>query len=129
MLILTKITLFVQLSDRGTINFGTCLQTTHQEDVESSFCSDCKHLPNLRITRTPRHRNIANLGTVGYSDFGDEKQVYTAILASPEISQPQIAAITKISARSVSRIISRHKDYGHLRRKGSYRKGSWECLK
>ena len=81
------------------------------------------------ISRNPAPRLIANLGTVGYSDFGDEKQVYTVILASPEISQPQIAAITKISARSVSRIISRHKDYGHLRRKGSYRKGSCECLK
>ena len=62
-------------------------------------------------------------------DFGDEKQVYTVILASPEISQPQIAALTKISARSVSRIISRLKDYGYLRRQGSDRKGSWECLK
>lgn len=87
---------------------------------------------NYHIARgfpeTQRSRNIANLCTLGGSDFGDEKQVYTAILASPEISQPQIAAITKISARSVSRIISRHKDYGHLRRKGSDRKVSWECL-
>lgn len=62
-------------------------------------------------------------------DFGDEKQVYIVILASPEISQPQIAKITGISARSVSRIISRLKDYGYLKRLGSDRKGSWECLK
>ena len=94
MLILTKITLFVQLSDRGTINFGTCLQTTPQEDAESSFCSDCKHLPNLRITQTLRHRNIANLGIVGYSDFGDEIPVFTVILASPEsvgLRQPPLS--------------------------------------
>ena len=62
-------------------------------------------------------------------DFGDEKQVYTIILASPDISQPQIAKITGISARSVSRIISRLKEYGYLRRHGSDRKGSWECQK
>ena len=106
-----------------------------------------------------RPRNIANLGSVSGGDFGgdfgsdfsienqrisilefqmrldfgddfgDEKQVYIVILASPEISQPQIAKITGISARSVSRIISRLKDYGYLKRLGSDRKGSWECLK
>ena len=53
----------------------------------------------------------------------------TGSLWPPEISQPQIAAITRISARSVSRIISRLKEYGYLRRRGSDRKGSWECLK
>ena len=62
-------------------------------------------------------------------DFGDEKQVYTVIIASPKISQPQIARITGISARSVSRIISRLKEYGYLKRLGSDRKGSWECLR
>ena len=48
-----------------------------------------------------RPRNIANLGAVNGGDFGDdfgdEKQVCTVILASPEISQPQIAKITCIS--------------------------------
>ena len=62
-------------------------------------------------------------------DFGDEKLVYTIIMASPEISQPQMAKITGISPRSVSRIVSRLKEYGYIKRHGSDRKGCWECMK
>ena len=62
-------------------------------------------------------------------DFGDEKLVYTVIMASPEISQPQMAKITGISPRSVSRIVSRLKEYGYIKRHGSDRKGCWECMK
>lgn len=44
---------------------------------------------------------------------------------SPEISQPQIAKINKISPRSVSRIVGRLKEYGYLRRVGSDHGESW----
>lgn len=52
-------------------------------------------------------RNIANLGAVNGDDFGDEKLVYTVILASPEISQPQIAKITNISSRNATAAIAK----------------------
>ena len=140
---------FVETWGRGIKKIRKALQGVGLPDPV--FDENCG---GVRIT-IQRPRNIANLGTVGGGDFGDdfstenqrlsildrqmkldfgddfgdEKQVYSVILASPEISQPQIAAITRISARSVSRIISRLKGYGYLRRQGSDRKGSWECLK
>ncbi len=84
----------------------------------------------LRVT-VQRPRNIANLGAfnggdsgddssignqrISYlesqikldfgDDFGDEKQVYTVLWHHLKISQPQIAKITRISPRSVSRIV------------------------
>ncbi len=140
---------FVETWGRGIRKIRNALQSVGLP--EPVFEENCG---GVRVT-IQRPRNIANLATVGGDDFGDdfssenqhfnildrqmkldfgddfgdEKQVYSVIIASPEISQPQIAAITKISARSVSRIISRLKDYGYLRRKGSDRKGYWECLK
>ncbi len=140
---------FVETWGRGIRKIRNALQSVGLP--EPVFEENCG---GVRVT-IQRPRNIANLDTVGGDDFGDdfssenqhfnildrqmkldfgddfgdEKQVYSVIIASPEISQPQIAAITKISARSVSRIISRLKDYGYLRRKGSDRKGYWECLK
>jgi ATP-dependent DNA helicase RecG len=144
---------FVETWGRGIKKIRKALQGVGLPDPV--FDENCG---GVRVT-IQRPRNIANLVTVGGGnfgddfgddfsienqrlsildrqmkldfgdDFGDEKQVYAVIFASPEISQPQIAAITKISARSVSRIISRLKDYGYLRRQGSDRKGSWVCLK
>ena len=118
---------FVETWGRGIKKIRRALQGVGLPDPV--FEENCG---GVRVT-IQRPRNIANLGAVNGGDFGynfgDEKQVYTVILASPEISQPQIAKITGISARSVSRIISRLKDYGYLKRHGSDRKGSWECLK
>ena len=140
---------FVETWGRGIRKIRKALQGVGLPDPV--FEENCG---GVRVT-IQRPRNIANLGAVGGGDFGndfsgdnqrityierqmkmdfgddfgDEKQVYTVILASPEISQPQIAKITSISARSVSRIISRLKEYGYLKRHGSDRKGSWECLK
>ena len=144
---------FVETWGRGIKKIRRALQGVGLPDPV--FEENCG---GVRVT-IQRPRNIANLGAVNCGDFGndfgddfstenqrisflerqmkldfgddfgDEKQVYTIILASPEISQPQIAKITGISERSVSRIISRLKEYGYLRRHGSDRKGSWECLK
>lgn len=140
---------FVETWGRGIKKIRRALQGVGLPDPV--FEENCG---GVRVT-IQRPRNIANLGAVNGDDFGDdfstenqrisflerqmkldfgddfgdEKQVYTIILASPEISQPQIAKITGISARSVSRIISRLKEYGYLRRHGSDRKGSWECQK
>lgn len=109
----------------GVINIGTA-GCRLPDPVFEENCG------GVRVT-IKRPRNIANLGAVNGDDFGDdfgdEKLVYTVILASPEISQPQIAKITNISARSVSRIVSRLKKYGYIKRHGSDRKGSWVCLK
>ena len=140
---------FVETWGRGIKKIRRALQGVGLPDPV--FEENCG---GVRVT-IQRPRNIANLGAVNGDDFGDdfstenqrisflesqmkldfgddfgdEKQVYTIILASPEISQPQIAKITGISERSVSRIISRLKEYGYLRRHGSDRKGSWVCLK
>ena len=140
---------FVETWGRGIKKIRSSLQGVGLPDPV--FEENCG---GVRVT-IQRPRNIANLGAVVGDDFGDdnltdnqklsaldrqmkldfgddfgdEKQVYTVILASPEISQPQIAAITRISARTVSRIINRLKSFGYIRREGSDRKGSWICLK
>lgn len=140
---------FVETWGRGIKKVQKALQGVGLPDPV--FDESCG---GIRVT-IQRPRNIANLGAFNGGDFGDdsfpenqrisflerqlkldfgddfgdEKQVYTVIMASPEISQPQIAKITKISPRSVSRIVGRLKEYGYLRRVGSDRKGSWECLK
>lgn len=97
---------------------------TNLEPEDGDDFGDDLSIENHRISVVERQIKL-DFG----DDSGDEKLVYTVILASPEISQKQIAEITKISPRSVSRIVSRLKEYGYIKRQGSDRKGTWECLK
>ena len=144
---------FVETWGRGIKKIRRALQGVGLPDPV--FEENCG---GVRVT-IQRPRNIANLGAVSGEDNGavggveenaDNKQisefdtqflqdfgavdgaersVYNVIKANPEIRQAQIKAITGISIRTISRILSSLKKFEYIKRKGGDRYGSWVILK